>query len=164
MGFGKDGKGAILIEADGITLGTLADRTAVKANAQLAIQDDFRIIKTEVKAMCQGLTAQEYPVYFGIADHELSVAEIKECLDTDGPLDRNDRVAVERAERPVWLLGQFGRASSSELIAVEVEKTLRWTFSNPEGWTFFAFNHSGGALTTGGSIRFQAKHFGVWVT
>lgn len=167
MGFGKDGKGAILRENQVITLSTLANGTAIKAASQLAIAEDFRIIKSEYFMSYEGFTQGEGPVYIGIADNELSVAEIAECVGAEGPLDRNDNLATERANRPVWLLAQLTVDKAYGTLTPDgmpYEKVLRWTFSNADGWTFFAINKSGSALTTGTVIYVHAKHFGVWVT
>lgn len=171
MGFGKDGKGAIITHADIITLSTLANNTALKQASPLVLDEDFRLIKMEMAATLVGLTAEEVPIHLYIVNDELTVAEIAECITNAGPVDRNDRVAQERAERAVFLIGTFpegvttsvpvhGRAGMEGII----EQTIRWTFSNPEGWAIVAFNQSGGTLTTGAVIRFVAKYFGVWVT
>lgn len=163
MGFGKDGKGVIIRDTDLITLGALASNAVVKQSNALAIEDDFRIIKLEVLPNVELMTAGEGQVVFGIADDELTVTEIAEALVVDGPVDRNDRVKDEQASRPVWALCQMNNPNEMPNNGMPIEKTLRWTFSNPEGWAFFAFN-VGATLTTGGVIRFQAKFYGVWVT
>ncbi len=167
MGFGKDGKGAMIRERHIITLGALVAGAVLKSDAQLAIEEDFRIIKTEVFPSLLTHAVGEAPIYFGIADNELSVTEIAEALEVDGPLDRNDRVKVEQAERPVWILGQFlgdQQDVSDNPFPVGIVKNLRWTFSNPEGWTWFAFNGGPDNLTTGAFLRLYAVHYGVWVT
>ncbi len=163
MGFGKDGTGAILREHNAITTGTLASVTAVKQAGAIAIEDDFRIIKVEYIAT-QGINndfGTGETVVLGIANDELSVAEIAECLVTDGPVDRNDRVQMERAERAVWLIDVIG---DDPFTVARGEKVLRWTFSNPEGWTWFAWNPMADALAASSVINLDMKYFGVWVT
>ncbi len=170
MGFGKDGKGAIITQKDLITLGTLNAATAIKQATGIAIEDSFRLIKMEIAAMMTGFTAGEGPIHLYCVNDELSVAEIAEAINAAGPVNRNDRLAQERAERAVFLLGSFGAtAAAEELHGADgqefvVNKTIRWTFNNPEGWSIVAFNDSGATLTTGAVIRFVAKYFGVWVT
>lgn len=165
MGFGKDGKGAILREEGVITLGTLAANASIKSASQLAIQDDFRILKTEVFVAAEGFATDEYMVMVGIADNELDVTEIAETMDLSGPLDRNDHDGSEKVMRPVWDIVQVGQDPGHEIPnnGLPIKFNLKWTFRNPEGWTFFAFNNSGSQLTTGGVIRYRAKHYGVWV-
>ncbi len=175
MGFGKDGKGAIITHADIITLSTLATNTALKQDAPLAITEDFRLIKMEIAAWLANGTVGEGPIHLYLVNDELTVAEIAECILNAGPLDRNDRVAQERAERAVFLVGTFGNAQGASDAVDDplrgadgqegvVNKTIRWTFSDPEGWSLVAFNQSGGTLTTGGVVRMVCKFFGVWVT
>jgi len=169
MGFGKDHKGAIIRETQLLTLGGLAAGASIKAGA-LTLGDDFRILKTEWQISQRGnWGAVGDEVIIGIADNELSVAEIAECIDADGPLDRNDNLANERAMRPVWTLIDIKGKSTTVVEEVPNDGmmmtfNLRWTFSNPEGWTFFGHNPLGGALTTGAVFFITAKHFGVWVT
>lgn len=167
MGFGKDGKGVIIRENTSITLGTLANGAAIKATGgQLAITEDFRIIKTEYLISFEGKTADENIITIGLADNELSVTEIAECLAVDGPLDRNDHLKNEQVMRPVWELAQLGAGTNGVIpdTGLPGERNLRWTFSDTDGWTWFAYNESGAALTTGTVVRIRAKHFGVWVT
>ncbi len=174
MGFGKDSKGAILRENTTIALSTLAANTVLKVDgADLTIQEDFRLMKSKLFSNITGLTGGEGEgMLLGIADDELSVAEIAEAINAAGPLDRNDNLSKERAERPVWLIGAF---ESNNADATGTEGTFRgdnggpmivhklpWTFSNPEGWVFFVMN-TGSTLQTGASVRVTATHYGVWV-
>ncbi len=169
MGFGKDGKGVIIRERDTITLGALNSLAVVKQDNPLVIGDDFRMIKAQILPYLSGATPVENdgPVIIGIADDELSVTEIAECLVAAGPLDRNDNLANERAMRPVFEIAQLpfvDDTSETVQYVLPLEKVVRWTFSNPEGWTLFAFNNGGSALTTGGVISLLNKFYGVWVT
>ncbi len=165
MGFGKDGKGTIILQENTITLLTLADNTALLADGNITLGEDFRILKTEYFAtITSGLA--EGPIYFGMANGELSIAEIAEALIQTGPLNRNDAARTEQALRQIKLLEVFGPSSDTSGPGGSRKGTWnpRWTYSSPEGWNFFAFNQSGGAVTTGDVIHFRAKHFGVWVT
>ncbi len=180
MGFGKDNKGAMWIEGNIITLGTLAANTALKADTQIVLGDDARILAMEGVVHSINMTADEGPVLVGICNNELTVAEIAEALVIDGPTDRNDRDLTEKVERAVFPMfsvsesgivpiGKFDNVESvtgvgGSAVQCGYRRPLRWTFSNPEGWTWFAFNFSGSALTTAGIVRLFTKYFGVWVT
>ncbi len=169
MGFGKDGKGVIIREDDIITLATLASKTVVKQDAALVMAEDFRMIKVRSFIHLHGgtFTDNDGPLIIGIANDELTVAEIKECLEANGPLNRNDRIPEERSMRAVFELAmlQFveGGAVVQQIVETPLESIIRWTFSNPEGWTWFAYNFGGSALATGGVIKLRNKYFGVWV-
>ena len=170
MGFGKDGKGVIITQADLITLSTLANNTGIKQASPMAITEDYRIISMELAAQLEGVTSSETPIHLYLCNDELSVAEIAESITNVGPLDRSDRLQQERAERSVFLVGTFnGTAVSIPIRGHDgqegiVKKTIRWTYSSGQGFTLVAFNQSGGTLTTGGVVRFVSKYYGVWVT
>ncbi len=170
MGFGKDGKGAMIREIQSVALGTLANVTALKLST-ITLGEDFRILKSEILAKVGGLTAGEGDdLLFGICNAELTVAEISEAIVVDGPTNRNDRDGQEKAERNVKIL------SSSDQVLSAVDRAFlgenggpmiiskhRWTYSDPEGWAFFVFNN-GSALQTGATAVAIATHYGVWVT
>ncbi len=166
MGFGKDGKGVIVHETNIITLGTLADNTVLLADGGIVLAEDFRSLKCEYfVGINEVIASGDGPIYFGIANGELSVAEIAEQLVQTGPGNRNDVVRTEQGLRAIWLLEVFGpNSETGQGNWRKGEKNLKWTFSDPEGWNFFAFNQSGGPLVTGNILRYRAKHFGVWVT
>ncbi len=166
MGFGKDGKGVILHEVTEITLLALASAAALKADTNIVLQDDFRLIKTEYFAFFDIQNSPSEELLIGIADKELSAAEIAQNINVTGPVDRNDNLANEQAMRPVWLISALVGSQVPFLANdyLPVEKTIRWTFSDTEGFTFFAYNPRAGAMTTGSVIRIVAKHYGVWLS
>ncbi len=168
MGFGKDGKGVIIhLDAGPTGLSTLASKAAVQV-AALPVTEDFRALKIEAHWTGGAFTGDDDKVLLGIADGELSAAEIAECINADGPLDRNDNLTRERAERPVWLLeGILPSIDGGTTIVTGyayTEWTKRWTFSNPEGLQFFVYNPDTDALTTGAGVSVTATIYGVWVT
>ncbi len=172
MGFGKNGTGAILRSQEEIVLSTLGDITAIKFLSDITIKEDFRVLRQDIFSHITGLTAGEgFGLMLGIANGELSVAEIAGCLLTDGPTDRNDRGKIETAERNVVLLSEIEPVLSGvteqfhgENGGPKITSKHRWTYSNPEGWDFFIWNHSGAALTTGATARLIQTTYGLWVT
>ncbi len=173
MGFGKNNTGVIIRDNSAIALSTLGGESAIVITTDIVWGEDFRLLKTEFMALVEGLTAgQGSGLVIGIADGELTSTEIEECLQADGPGDRNDNLLTERANRPVWLIGAVipGSPSADELRFIGhnggplMEWKKRWTFSNPEGLEFFVYNQSGVALTTGATVRLDATHYGVWLS
>lgn len=151
-------------------LGALANSAAVIVNG-LTLQEDFRLLKSEMFVNITALTGGEASgLIFGIANGELTIAEIEEAIEANGPLDLNDRLLKERATRNVKLLAGQGtdRAESTQERFVNDEggpkivSKHRWTYSNPEGWNYFVYN-TGGSLTTGGLLHVTATHFGLWL-
>lgn len=169
MGFGKDGDGAIIYENVQIALSTLADSAAIKQTSGgvgSSLEEDFRVFKTEYDIHIEGGADEDF-VTIGICDNELSVTEIAETLNLNGPVDRNDRDSVEKSERAVFEFGhKRGAGDDGEKFVPRMSHSWGkgWTFSDTDGWAWFAYNDSGAALPTGTIIRIRAKHFGKWLT
>ncbi len=171
MGFGKGGTGAIIKERTSVALGTLNQNVATKIDgASVVLAEDFRILKSEVFCKISGLTAGEGGgLHLGIANDELSVAEIAEAINLSGPVSRNDALQSERAERAVWIIsaldeieaGSVGRFHGRDGGPM-IEWKKRWSFFDPQGWIFFIWNEDAD-LTTGATARVVATHYGVWL-
>ncbi len=164
-------KGVIINEIQSVALGTLANETALKLSTITLQSFNFRMMKSLIECFAVGLTAGEGTgLMLGIASNELSVAEIAEALTVDGPTDRNDRVAAERAARAVFIISSLdeGEVITSSVFhnqtgGPQIVHKMPWTWVATEGWCFFVFNNSQSAFTTGGTIKLHAKHFGMWV-
>ncbi len=161
----------IIKETQTLSLGTLAAGAAISVGGP-AITDDFRIIKSEVVASIEGLaTGQGNNLVLGIANADLTAAELAESLVTDGPVNASDRDKAEEAGRFTRMLSGAAHPTDGNSIVPFlgdqggpiVEKTIRWTFSKGVGWDWFIFNNDGSALTTGATLRLLATHYGVWV-
>ncbi len=172
MGFGKDGRGSILVEEFSTGVGALAVQTGVRIASGLVIEEDFRMIKTTLSLVLFGFTTgQGNGLKLFIVNGNLTQAEIEEAVEANGPLDRNDRTLQERSERFVKALGMVEQFSPTGVVATcrnkeggpMIEETIRWTFSDTDGWAWFLYN-TGATLTTGATVVLQAKHFGVWLT
>ncbi len=171
MSFGKDGKGIIINEKHTLSLGTLASGAALKATS-LVMVEDFRMLRSEVIAIVEGLTAGEGGgLVFGLANGKLSDAEIAGCLVADGPLNKNDTTVANIVERFCKLIGVVDHidigATSLRFVDAIMDGPMmvtkpRWSFSAPESWAFFVYNQGASALTTGASVQLQARSFGVW--
>ncbi len=95
MGFGKDGKGVIIREGRAQAIGALAAATGFLIATKLATLERFRMLKSEVFASIIGLTGGEGTgLVFGLADGDLTLAEIEEAIELGGPLGPNDIVVA----------------------------------------------------------------------
>lgn len=173
MGFGKDGKGVIIRETALITLLTLGDVTALKGTQAVAITDDFRIIKTEVRAFLTSISAGEgfgFSLY--LVNDDLTAQQISNAIVNDGPINSSDRDKIEASNRFLKLFGMsdttmqaagtvipFKGRENQEMLS----ETVRWSFNKGVGWNWAIFNNSGSALTTGGLVKIIATHYGVWI-
>ncbi len=172
MGFGKDGKGAILRDTVAISAGTLAQGVAVIGGG-LGLQEDFRILKTEVVAGIVAMTeGQGQGLLLGIANGDLTIAQIAECLDANGPIGPSDRLQTERTERSCHVVGVLN--PSTDNVTAELFKDKHtgapfivdkfpWTYSDDDSWQWFVFNPSPSGLTTGATVYINGLHYRVWV-
>ncbi len=175
MGFGKDGKGAILKDSPSQPLLTLAASTGIiLAGGNVigaALLERFRIIKSEISARVTAATfaAGDGPIALYMVDGDLSLAEFEASIELAGPVGPNDTVIADLAERWSMRIGEIPFIGENEgpgsLLnrGIPIEKVIRWTFARAKGWNWIAYNE-GTALTTGATIEVRAKHFGVWVT
>ncbi len=173
MGFGKDGRGAIITSTRSQALAGLASNAVIAIGTKIPIIEDFRILRQEISAHVSGLTAGEgNGSSLIVYDGDLGVTEAAAARDAEGPVGPNDSVVAATAERPVWLLGIFGDDQSSDhtqLVArgrdgspICMHKP-RWTFASSKSWVVGFHNTSGVALTTGATVRIVTKQWGVWV-
>lgn len=172
MGFGKDGKGAIIREFRSQALGALAGSAGIIIGTKLNILERFRMLKTEVVATIVAQTGNEgIGVGLYLVSGDLTLAEFEESIElTSGPLGPNDSVQAAIAERWSMLAGVTieGETAIEQQLIGEGGSPLmtlvpRWTFARTKSWNWIAYNH-GTALTTGSTIKLFAKDFGVWVT
>ncbi len=170
MGFGKDGKGAIIREARSVALGTLAASTGLIIGTKLATTKDFRMLKSEIFASIVGGSSNELrSLQLFLVAGQYTLAEFEASLETEGPLDPNNTAAEEIALRPSWHAG----STLDEVIADEAVfrnvtggglMTImpRWTFLEGKSWNWIVYNN-GEAPTTGATLRIKAKNYGVWI-
>lgn len=160
-----DSKLAILWELVSINLGTLASATAVTTVSKIdtAREQGYRVTKTQWFIERLGATFGDDPILVGYA-FGMTSGQITEMLaaDPQGAVNSTDKEAQDRANRPAFPMAAFS-AENLQIIMRDGETIPMW--SAPEGGflNWFALNFGGGALTTGGSVRILAKHFGVWL-
>ncbi len=150
-----------------ITLSTLADDTVISGSA-LTLTQDFHWKSCDVESLgVRNQTPGEGPVLIGIAAPELTVVEIEESIDAV-PTSQYDYPAVEHARRPVRVIGMFPSITADENLSQgEYRKRQRLgrVLRIPAGKELpqiFAYNRSGGPLTTGGVVLASLKHYGTW--
>ncbi len=172
MGFGKDGKGVIIVENRNQALLTLAASTGIIIGTKLVTLERFRMLKAEIRAtvaLVTGTEAKGLTLY--LADGDLTLAEVEEAIEANGPLGPNDIEKSERAMRPVFRVDdEFSQDGADPIAtgAVNLASLIskinpRWTFARTKSWNWVLYN-LGEALTTGSTVRIAAKNFGVWVT
>ncbi len=162
---------AIIKDNTIVTLGALSGQ-AVAAQAGPVLKQGYRIVKTIWSAVAIGLTAAEATgLILGLANNDLTAAQIKESLEAGGPLNRGDRDLEEKANRFTKQMGMMETplvaATESRFKGPEggspTESKIMWSFPlGNAGFKWWIYN-LGTGLTTGASVRVLATHMGVWL-
>lgn len=164
-------KVAVLRSNEFIALSTLGAQTAIALGSGITITQNLFLTALEALGQVTGLTAGEGTgLMVGIANRDLDMAQIAECLVVDGPLDLNDKIKAERASRFVKLFGAVEQAVAGTAMVFKGENgsmlmktNPKWLFTSASsGFQMFIWNN-GIALTTGATARLQSTFFGSWI-
>lgn len=158
-----------------VALAALAAKDAVGDNSNVALDMDFRILKSEITAVVTGLTNSEGEgLILYMTEGDLSTTEAEANIEQNGPIRLGSQVEEEIASRWVRRVGIVHDGIGTERVFRNkyggglLEATPRWTFrrartANLGGWNWVIYN-DGDILTTGGVVNLLATHYGVWVT
>ncbi len=177
MGFGKDGKGAIVKEKTTLTLGALAADDTVLADSAVQLDMDFRILKSDITAVAKGVTSLEgQGLVLYMTEGDLSASEVEVNIEQNGPVRLGQQIEEELASRWVRRVGitigptvnETERVFRNKYGGGLLEINPRWTFrrgrtATEGGWNWVAYN-SGETITTGATVVILCTHYGVWVT
>ncbi len=176
MGFGKDGKGAIVKEDTTLTLGALAVDDLVGVDSAVLLDMDFRILRSDITAVVRGITSLEgQGLILYMTQGILTTAESEVNIEQNGPVRLGEKIAEEVASRWVRRVGistgptvnETERVFRNKYNGGLLEIEPRWTFRRGRtaaegGWNWAVYN-SGVGLTTGANVKILATHYGVWV-
>ncbi len=148
-----------------LALSTLANNT-VLAQALTILSDDFWVISGDLNWLMIGMTPGEDPLYVGIANGDLSVAEIKEAINAS-PVSRSDIVEREQARRPVRKVGAFTQQDAATVAqrlndGKPIRTKIRMYLAEGTELNMWAHNKSGATLTTGAKLHCYGTLYGVW--
>ncbi len=146
-----------------ITLGTLANVTVITGSVTGPADGSYRAMSHHGVWQKKNGTAGEGPIVVGYADGDYSVTEIKECLEATASISRGDKIANERANRFVRVIGSFSGIAAEEVLndGKPIKTRLNWPFpADDTNLVIFAYNESGSALTTGCLIEADGN---LWV-
>ncbi len=174
MGFGSDGRGAIISETRTQALGALAANVGIFIGTKLAITDDFRMMKSEIQAMIAGLTAIDGAgLSLYLVDGDLSLAEAEAKIELNGPLARDDVIGGEVSMRPVFLIGATEEGDETKTVRTFVDKKTgapvclakpNWTFhDNGKGWNWMVYNSTSVSVASGATVAIASTSWGIWL-
>ncbi len=106
------------------------------------------------------MTAGEGPLTIGYAHPDYTVTEIKECLEAQAAIDLGDKVAQERSNRLIRVIGMIDAENDVLNDGMPVTTKLNWVMPAGQTPNLFVFNESTGPLTTGSSVKLAGD---MWV-
>ncbi len=169
MGFGKDGKGAMLRQHQQMALATLANDAGIILGTKPPINDDFRMLKWEGVCTIENCTNGEAgALSLWMVDGDLSLAEAMAALDSNAPTDLNDNPGEAVASRFVKLIAVLVGDTGDERTFIGrngspvLELPIRWTFASTKSFNFLIVN-DGDQLTTGCIVNLRGTAFGVFI-
>ncbi len=177
MGFGKDGKGAIVKEQTTFSLGALAGQDLVGVDSAVLLDQDYRILRLDVTCVLTGVTSLEgQGLVLYMSQGIFTEQQVESNIEQNGPTRPGERVEEEIAERWVRRVGITIGSTVNETERVMRNKygggllslEPRWTFrrgrvAGEGGWNWNIYN-DGVTVNTGITARVLATHYGVWVT
>ncbi len=144
-----------------LALGTLVTDIAIPGAIQGGTSTTQMTIASIIATwQLQGLTAEEGPITVGYAHPDYSATEIKECLESQAAIDRGDKVAQERANRLIRIVGTLDAEASVLNEGRPVKTKLNWFMVAGDTPNIFAFNEGTSNLTTGSSLHLAGN---MWV-
>ncbi len=142
-------------------LSTLGSVTVLTGTFTGISDAQYRLMSTKSTWDLIGQTEGEGPIVVGLAHSDYTVTEIKEALEAAAAISQGDKIANEKANRLVRIIGTFGGGANSVLNDGRPVKTrFNWNIAIGDASVLFAYNDSGSALTTGAVLNVNGE---VWV-
>ncbi len=107
-------------------------------------------------------TPGEGPIEVGVAHSDYSDAEIEEWIENQGSWGSSDLVGQEVAKRKIRSVGEFANNVTDEVLndGKPIRTRLRFMLNAGATLKYWAYNRSGAALTTGGSVSLSGN---IWL-
>ncbi len=139
---------------ESLALSTLANSTLVIDAFDESVNERTYAISIEATYALRSLTAGEGPIVFGVSHGDYTAAEVEEVIENAGSWNEGDLPAQEIARRKVRIIGQFeGQVSNEDFNdGVKLKTKLGWILLQGQTIDLWAYNRSGGTLTTGAFV------------
>jgi len=137
-----------------LTLSTLASATALTGTMWGAADGAYRVMSVSRTWALRALTAGEGPIHVGYAHGDYTVTEIKEFIENSAAISVGDKIAQEKANRLIRVIGSFNGLSTNEVLndGKPMKTRLNWFIPIGTVLNQFAYNDSGATLTTGAVV------------
>ncbi len=136
-------------------IGALAALDVITNAVIAGAGDTYRLISVDCSYALIDSTVADDGQSFGLAHSDYTAAEIEECLEATTAIDLGDKVAQEKANRLVRMIGTFAPGSDAgEQFndGKRVKVRLNWKMSIGDTITLWIRNSSSTIYTTGALI------------
>ena len=103
---------------------------------------------------------------FGLAHSDYTAAEIEECLEAQGAIDRGDKIALEQSNRLVRQIGVMESRTTSAASGTivfndgrQIKTKLNWYIGVGDGISIWMRNASNTAWSTGSNIQIAGEMY-----
>lgn len=146
---------------DSLPLSTLADDDVINAAFAGTVVGREFLLSTQATWALRDNTAGEGPITVGIAHSNYTAAQIEEAIESTGSWDRGNQLSNEFAARKVRIVGSFAGEAVGEVLndGKPIKTICKWMTEAGDGLQLWAYNESGGPLTTGGVVEISGKAF-----
>ncbi len=141
-------------------LATLNGVTVIATGLSAAADGTYRLVSCIGIHSVLALTAGEGPITIGFAHSDYTVTEIKEAIESALSISVGDKVANERSNRLVRIVGEVAAERPMLNDGMPVKTRLNWLIPIGKFVNIFAYNNNSAQLTTGGIQNFSGD---LWV-
>ncbi len=141
-------------------LSTLATDTAIVTGITGAAVGSYRAISVKGTWNVSSLVEGEGPLTVGLAHGDYSITEIKECLESFQSIDPGEKIAQERGNRLVRIVGVLTGKLNSLNNGIKISTRLNWLIVPGDLINMFVYNEGTASLTTGAIVNLQGD---MWV-
>ncbi len=151
----------------GLSIGALASADVISGAITNNATNNMRITSAHLSYSWADIQAAiDDAAAFGLAHGDYTAAEIEECLEAGGAMDKGDKIALEHSSRLVREIGQMTGPHDTVGAGVSfadgrvVKTKLNWNLSIGEALQAWVRNNSGVVYTTGSTLAIAGK---LWV-
>lgn len=138
-----------------LTLTTLATKDLLSDTLSNAVDEKCRWMSIEAAYSLVNLTTGDGPIMFGVAHPDYSDPEIEEAIEAFGAVTLADKIANERANRLVRVIGVLTEQETAFRGGNLVKTRLNWMLATGQQPKVWAYNQGAALLSTGSEVTVQ---------
>ncbi len=143
-----------------LALATLASDTALVTSLTGNSTILYRCISIEMAWTWINQSVGDGPLAVGYAHNDYTVGEIKEAIESATAISPSDKIAQEKNNRLVRIIGHLNDFDGQLNGGIPVKTRLNWKITVGKSVNMFVYNENIGSLTTGSVVHASGN---MWV-